>query len=161
MVCPQCKCQYLEGITICIDCHIPLVEYLQEEPSPSDRSTIPEKDLITFQRFPKQHEAEVAKGLLESNGIPAIVSWDDWGRIGIQKFDKKGYGIRLMIKEEDLKLAQEVFRDTGVYLEEQPYAEMSERSNVPQSESRNRLLSRILLVIFIFILLTTLLNLFR
>jgi hypothetical protein len=161
MYCPKCKSEYLEGVRECIDCFIPLVEYLPDENDDFYQTYEPGKDLVTFKRFPIHHEAEVARGLLEANDIDAIVSWDDWGRINTPKQDEKGFGIRLMIKEEDLKRAEEVFRDIGVSMEDQPYAEPSERSYIPESESRNRLLSKILLIIFIVILLTTLLNLFR
>ncbi len=29
--CPKCKCEYVEGVTICADCGCELVDKLQEE----------------------------------------------------------------------------------------------------------------------------------
>ena len=159
MFCPGCKSEYLEGITVCADCSVPLVEQLPEEAG-QHLATPQMKDLVTFKRFPRHHEAEVAKGLLVANGIDAIVSWDDWGHISPQRNEKYKQGIRLMIREENIKKAEDVFREAGVPLEDPPYAELSERPPPSQSQYREKLFSRISLILFILILLITLLNLF-
>jgi hypothetical protein len=162
MFCPKCKSEWLEGVTICADCGTHLVEYLPEETQSDYDQSVPRelRDLVTFKRFPRQHEAQVARGLLNANGIDAIVSWDDWGRIIPQKYGKSKHGIRLMIKEEDVKRAEDVFREAGVPLEDPPFAEMSERPDPSQSEARNRFLNKLLLFIFILILLITLIQIF-
>jgi hypothetical protein len=124
MFCPQCKCEYLEGIRECADCGTSLVEQLPRE------ETIPEEfgpleDLVTIKKFSTGHEAEVAKGFLLSNGINAILSNDDWfglrgGGIHLRR-DK----IRLLIRKEDVREAEKIFRKTGIptqkEMEDKPY----------------------------------------
>ena len=31
MVCPQCRAQYREGVVVCPDCHVPLMDRLDED----------------------------------------------------------------------------------------------------------------------------------
>lgn len=124
MFCPQCKCEYLEGITECADCRIPLVERLPEEEMTS-KEFDPLEDLVTIKKFSTRHEAEVAKGFLLANGINAIISNDDWigfrgGGVHLRR-DK----IRLLIKKEDVPEAEKIFREAGIStqkeIEEKPY----------------------------------------
>ena len=42
MWCPKCKQEYVDGVTICADCGIPLVDQLQEENSIPDEDDYPE-----------------------------------------------------------------------------------------------------------------------
>jgi hypothetical protein len=124
MFCPQCKCEYLEGITECADCGIPLVERLPEEETTS-KEFDPMEDLVTIKKFSTNHEAEVAKGFLLANGINAVISNDDWmgfrgGGVHLRR-DK----IRLLIKKIDVPEAEKIFREMGIptqkEIEERPY----------------------------------------
>lgn len=165
MYCPECKSEYLEGVTHCIDCGAELVEFLDEDLEanlfPSDMPHM--NDLLVYRRYPRAHEAEVVRGLLEANGIPAITTWDDWGRMDLQRNSKfRRHGIRLLIREEDKSEVDRIFRDLGIHEDSdyQPYAEASERPEPSQSEAREQIFSRIMLVMFIVILLFMLIQYF-
>jgi hypothetical protein len=165
MYCPECKCEYLEGVTTCADCGTELVEYLPEHlDGDSPPGEMPHlNDLLVFRRYPRAHEAEVARGLLEANGIPAITTWDDWGRIDLQRESRfRQHGIRLLIREEDKDAADLVFKEVGIREDDQyrPFAEASERPEPSQSEAREKILSKILLFMFILILLFALIQYF-
>ncbi|MCP5054731.1 MAG: DUF2007 domain-containing protein [bacterium] len=165
MYCPECKSEYVEGILKCADCGVQLVEHLPGEPGPANHAeTVPEmKDLVTFRRYRHSHEAEVAKGLLETNGIPAIVSWEDWGRLGLQTDLKYQPGVRLLVKDEDKKDAEEVFKQAGIPPENETYSyvERDRFASPPQREKREKLLSRLMLILFIMILLAAIIRFFR
>ncbi|MCK4400961.1 DUF2007 domain-containing protein [bacterium] len=64
-------------------------------------------DLICIKNCNNRVEAELAKGLLESSGIEAIVSADDCG--GMRPHLLLGTnGTRLLVKEEEAQKALEV-----------------------------------------------------
>jgi hypothetical protein len=101
MFCPKCKSEFIEGITICSDCHIPLMETLPKEKDPIHPS-----DLVCLKTFMYRHEAEIEKGLLEANGIDSLILGDDAG--GLRPEIGMGFGINLMVRQDELKTAQEI-----------------------------------------------------
>ena len=151
MFCPQCKCEYLEGITECADCGTPLVERLPEEETTS-KEFDPMEDLITIKKFSTNHEAEVAKGFLLANGIDAVISNDDWmgfrgGGIHLRR-DK----IRLLIKKEDVPEAEKIFREAGIPTQKEMeeklygYEYRDPHENPSRGEHRYRQYVRIVLI---------------
>jgi len=68
-------------------------------------------DLICIKTYGSRHEAELARGFLEANGIEAVVSADDVG--GMRPHLLLGGGARLLVKEEDVQKALEVLKDTN------------------------------------------------
>ena len=62
--------------------------------------------LVSVQTFFSRHEAELARSLLDSQGIPAWVSSDDYG--GLHPALAFTRGVRLMVFPTDLNEALEV-----------------------------------------------------
>lgn len=67
-------------------------------------------DLSCIKTYNNKVEAEIAKGLLEANGIKAIVSVDDCGGMR-PHLQLSVWGVRLLVKREDAQKALEVLGD--------------------------------------------------
>jgi|GEM_PF-1003853 len=106
MICPECKCEYLEGIKECIDCKIPLVEESQFEQEA--KPGFPR--FVAFKTFPHRYEAHLARGHLDLYDIEAFVPQHQ-GDV-VQPMIKYDYpGGFLMIKEEDVNETRKIFND--------------------------------------------------
>jgi len=68
-----------------------------------------EQRIVPAASFGSRPEAELARGLLESVGIPAFVSADDAG--GMRPPLQLSQGVRLMVREADLTRARRVLAD--------------------------------------------------
>ena len=62
--------------------------------------------LVCIQVYNDRESAEIAKGLLEVNGIAAVIFADDCG--GMRPHFQLTEGVRLMVNEEDEKKAHQV-----------------------------------------------------
>ncbi len=60
--------------------------------------------IISVNSYPDRITAEIAKGLLESNGITCFIKADDAGGIAPYRFT----GAELMIREEDFSKVKEL-----------------------------------------------------
>ena len=66
-------------------------------------------DLVTVKTFMQRHEAEMAKGLLDEQGIESTISADDCG--GYRPHLSLGMGgVKLLVKKEDIEKTQEIFK---------------------------------------------------
>ncbi len=65
MICPQCKCQYIRGVTECADCGVPLVHELEPEQS----SSFEDVKIVPVWRGKDAGEFERVQQALESAGI--------------------------------------------------------------------------------------------
>lgn len=66
-------------------------------------------DLVVVKRFFHKHEAEVGKGILEHEGIRAMVSSDDLGGFRPHLTYSTG-NVRLLVNEADLDKAKEALK---------------------------------------------------
>lgn len=66
--------------------------------------------IIPVKIYPSRAEANLAKGLLEENGIKATISADDYGGVGPHVLMGMG-GARLMVREEDKEAAMHLLED--------------------------------------------------
>ena len=66
MFCPECKSEYKVGFAQCSDCNVPLVDRLPQSENAAD--------LVRLRSFATDGELFLAKSLLESAGIDAMVS---------------------------------------------------------------------------------------
>jgi hypothetical protein len=69
MICPQCKCQYIRGVTQCADCGVALVDQLEPPAqNPGDNGRI-----VPVWQGKDSAECERVQEALESAGIPFTV----------------------------------------------------------------------------------------
>ena len=98
-VCPNCKYEYVEGITYCPDCNLPLVDEIK-----LTEHELREDDWLIVYQCAQEYEAEMIKDNLEAAGIgAAILSQKD------RSFPAPGdlSVIKLLVKRDDLKSALE------------------------------------------------------
>jgi hypothetical protein len=108
MFCPKCKKEYREGFSRCADCEVVLIPALPQELEPTAEYV----DLIDIKTFSSRHEAELARGFLESNGVSAEVAGDDYG--GIHPGLSFSTGVRLLVKAEDVEEAKSLFLEANI-----------------------------------------------
>ncbi len=77
MFCPQCKAEYVDGITQCSDCHVPLVWSLPEEQEP-EGEPVEWAPLVTSVN---QADLALIKSLLDSENIVYYVQGEHHGII--------------------------------------------------------------------------------
>ena len=69
MFCPQCRCEYNDGVDQCADCKVKLVKEL-----PPKEDDIPEfQNFVPLPNLPGRIYAEMVKGALEERGIPCYL----------------------------------------------------------------------------------------
>ncbi len=73
-------------------------------------------ELVVVKQFFHKHEAEMAKGILEDEGIKAMVSSDDLGVFRFHLFRSTGK-VRLLVNKNDFEKAKEILK---VIEEERP-----------------------------------------
>jgi hypothetical protein len=64
-----------------------------------------QSDLVVVQSYSTEGEAEVAKGVLESSGIDAMIQADTAGRMR-EHLAWSGLGHRVLVREEDAAMAR-------------------------------------------------------
>ena len=67
--CPHCRYEYVDGIDVCYDCGIKLVDVLPDEVS-HDEIKVKWKPL---QSLPGRIYAEMAKEVFDKKGIPSLI----------------------------------------------------------------------------------------
>ncbi len=75
-------------------------------------------DAIILETFPNRIEAEIVAGLLESEGVEAMVLADDAG--GAYPSLQLYHGVRLLVYREDEARAREILRDMEAAKQPEP-----------------------------------------
>jgi len=100
--CPNCEAEYKEGITVCPDCQVKLVDELTPENRVHDSS---DGEPVPLQTFKTGAEAEMVRELLNQNGIRSFVEGGDFAVIP-SSFSQE---VVVMVDERDLPHAVEIY----------------------------------------------------
>ncbi len=100
--CPNCEAEYKEGITVCPDCQMKLVDELTTENRVHDSS---DGEPVALQTFKTGAEAEMVRELLNQNGIRSFVEGGDFAVIP-SSFSQE---VVVMVDERDLPHAVEIY----------------------------------------------------
>jgi hypothetical protein len=70
--CPQCRDEFREGFDVCADCGVALVEELPPARARASAARVADAQ-VPLARYRTEAEAQMWAGLLQSNGIPAVL----------------------------------------------------------------------------------------
>jgi putative signal transducing protein len=107
--CPQCRTEYVEGVTLCEDCQTPLQASLPPEQGAGVERLGLHGDVKlvavrTFTGATALLDAEVARNILKSQNIPSIVSGENSVEL-LPVLD-----VPLLVREEDAIEAAEILK---------------------------------------------------
>jgi Putative prokaryotic signal transducing protein len=100
MFCPQCRCEFREGFTVCSDCHIPLVPELEPEPEPEFVEY--EEVLTTFNPF----DIAFIKSLLDGQDILYYFNNEHFNYVR-----PLAEPVRLMVEKDQAETVRELLKD--------------------------------------------------
>jgi hypothetical protein len=114
--CPNCKYEYVPGITDCPDCYVPLVDELPKDPEPEQAAPIDDPDfkLVTVGEFGNYLEAEMVQMKLQSEGIEAVLANDivsRTGRIPMFSMVENPFAVEVRVREEDAERALQIIME--------------------------------------------------
>lgn len=96
--CPSCGYEFVSEMTRCPDCDEPLQAQPLEE--------LPAEEWVLLKRISLKGEGRLIRGLLEANGIPAVVEDISFDMIPGTSEDLTR--IRVLVKKRDLLQAQQL-----------------------------------------------------
>jgi predicted ATP-dependent serine protease len=143
--CPECGGEYQEWAQKCVDCGVGLVDtkpntQLKKESVPEvivkgGRKYVKEP-LVPIAGFANAMEARFSQGILESEGIPSIITAADAVLLNGQNTSTK-HGVSLVVKESDAAQAKEILESIETNLPEEgigslPVIESPEEEPEPQ-----------------------------
>ena len=106
MFCPKCKSEFENGLTQCGDCGVSLVESLPK---------LSEVKWEVVKQYSGYIPAEMAKGALEGNSIPAFIKGDFISTAyGVRTWDVAGGKAVLFVPKEDLEKAKTIIDEMTV-----------------------------------------------
>lgn len=108
MICPNCKAEYVEGITVCPDCNIQLIP--KNEFIDYDNLEISLSDWKEVYKTSDFIEAEMIKSNLDGAGINAVIfSKEDRMRLNLSYVGSAP--IKILVNEKDYETAIEIIND--------------------------------------------------
>ena len=112
MFCPQCGTEYREGVTVCRDCGVGLVEDRPPEPAEPRYEWA---DLVTVLRTSDPALIAVAKSLLEAEGIPCFAQGERLQ--DLLGLGRAGGGVNLVTGPVQLQVPREHESEARLLLE--------------------------------------------
>jgi hypothetical protein len=103
MICPNCKCEYVKGVTQCADCGVPLVAALD----PSDQPLQDAEESVLVWEGSDPGEFAAVKAGLEEAGIPIV----DQEAAGHLFFPTAPLKMDIYVSSEHVEDAKEVLLD--------------------------------------------------
>ena len=103
MFCPKCKAEYVPGVVECADCHVPLVDFLPEEPDYKDKFIPEYVKLVSVYSGSDLGLVSLAKTLLDNAEIPFYVK-------GEQLMANRG-PLVIQVGESDVNEARGILRE--------------------------------------------------
>jgi hypothetical protein len=112
MICPKCKAEYVQGITVCADCDVPLVDELPEKAKGDEIRKSAHKEIGFAEVFITLNAAEiiVVKSILDGAGIEYYIKSEHF-TLG-RPFEDPA---RLHIRVDQLDEAMDILGDFGVW----------------------------------------------
>jgi hypothetical protein len=101
MFCPNCRTEYVEGISVCADCGVPLIAKLDEDDKSSESAEL-EEILATF----NAGDIALIKSILDGEGITYYFSGEESNYMLPLTQPPK-----LMVPKEQAEQAREVLKD--------------------------------------------------
>jgi hypothetical protein len=114
--CPECGAEYQEWAQKCVDCDVALVDTKPNAKPKKDKESeavvkggrkYVKEPLVPLAGFANAMEAQFSQGILESEGIPSIITAADAVLLNGQNTSTK-HGVSLVVKESDLAKAKEI-----------------------------------------------------
>jgi hypothetical protein len=103
MVCPNCKCEYIRGVTECADCGVPLVQAL----APEDANPLDNVRLVSVWQGNDPSECERVKAALENAGIEFL----DRDSKNLDVFVPLGSNREIFVSTADRAAAKKIILD--------------------------------------------------
>jgi hypothetical protein len=100
--CPNCRCEYKEGVKECPDCGTRLVDQLPEEKLPESPNFVPLRNL------PSRMYAQMLKEALENEGIASMIKGDEGIPLRTTTIHIPVSKITIWVPEKDLERAEEI-----------------------------------------------------
>ncbi len=101
MFCPKCRTEYVEGVTLCVDCGVRLVQELPPEPAP---------EYTAYEQIPltvNPDDISLIKSVLDSEGIVYFFKGE---------FVTHGQSARLLVRKDQVDEVMEIlehFKDSS------------------------------------------------
>ncbi|HET6143779.1 MAG TPA: hypothetical protein VFE02_09725 [Candidatus Acidoferrales bacterium] len=125
MICPNCKCQYIKGVTQCADCGVPLVDKLDANPETAERPAV----VPIWQGGDPGERAAVIEALQEA-GVPVV----DQETAGHLFFPSMNPQTDIFVSAENLERAKKVLADLEAWVQPEELSEgESDAEELPET----------------------------
>jgi hypothetical protein len=121
-ICPQCKYEYVEGIALCSDCEVPLVQNLSElEAQAQNNQASALAELVVVFKSSSPMELSMIKSFLEASNIEVFANGSRFAQVFV---NMEGLGeVYLQVSLAQAEQAREIIADLHAMGENPPAQE--------------------------------------